>query len=70
MLQRWRTMKFLSCLILMLCLSGCAAFDILLAIFPPEPYPVCDADSAGTEWNGKVCLKYSDGSYQWTEIKK
>ena len=53
------------------CLSGCAAFDVLsILLLPDEPYPICDANSAGTEWDGKVCLKYSDGSYWWTKIPK
>jgi len=54
-------------------LSGCATLDILEVLFPspPGPFPVCDSESVGTMWQGKVdkvCLKYSDGSYRWIEI--
>ncbi len=56
-------MKTLS-LVLLLFLSSCATLDIMDML--TDPIPVCDLDSAGTYWEGKVCLKYSDGSYQWT----
>lgn len=46
--------------------SGCTTATTLLDIFaPPEPTPVCDRDSAGVHYNGKQCMKMSDGSYQW-----
>ena len=49
-------------------LSGCTyiskASDMIDSL--SDPVPICDEDSAGTQWEGKVCLKYSDGSYQWS----
>jgi hypothetical protein len=63
-------MKLFSCLILLFFLSGCAAFDILNSLTPPELYPVCDSESVGTPWRNKICLKYSDGTYEWTIIQE
>jgi|GEM_PF-4160900 len=49
-------------------ISGCAGFiEFLNIIVPDKPVPVCDKDSAGTVFQGKICLKYSDGSYRWTK---
>lgn len=53
---------------LLVCLSGCAALDILDVLFSDTSVPVCDSDSVGTVWEKKVCLKYPDGSYSWTKI--
>lgn len=57
-------MKIICSSILFLLLSGCAILDIL---YTQEPFPICDKDSVGSEWQGQVCDKYSDGTYQWTE---
>ena len=59
--------------ILTVSLSGCAAldttFDVLDTIFPDEPTPVCDRDSAGVTVNGEQCVKLSDGTYRWRAAK-
>jgi hypothetical protein len=63
-------MKLIPILTIIFVLSGCSmALDVLDIIVPDSPAPVCDKDSAGTEYNGKVCLKFSDGSYNWAEKK-
>lgn len=52
--------------ILVFC-SGCASvIEVLDIISPDEPQPVCDADSAGTVWQGQTCLKYDNDNYKWT----
>lgn len=53
-------------------LVGCAGtLEVLDVLFPskPAPVPVCDKETAGTKYNGKACLKYSDGTYKWSEVK-
>ena len=62
-------MKALAVIALLLVCGGCAtALDVLDAIAgPDDPAPVCDKDSVGTHWQGKQCMKMSDGSYQWTK---
>jgi len=51
--------------------SGCAAtqatFDFLGSVFP-DPQPVCEQGTVGANWQGKECLKFSDGTYRW-EVK-
>jgi hypothetical protein len=49
-------------------LYGCTtAWTILDILADEQPTPVCDKDSAGTEYKNQVCLKYSDGSYKWVK---
>jgi hypothetical protein len=55
-------------LVFIMLLSGCGCIKIGLDMVDllSDPVPICDEDSAGTQWEGKVCLKYSDGSYHWS----
>ena len=63
-------MKKIIVLLMVFLLSGCAETFAILDIFTtPAPIPVCDKDSAGTNYKGKQCLKYSDGNYRWAEVK-
>lgn len=63
-------MKLIFILMIAFILACCSqALQVLDIIVPDSPVPVCDKDSAGTAYNGKVCLKFSDGSYHWTEKK-
>lgn len=63
-------MKKIAITVLILLLSGCAetmaVLDILVLL---RPKPVCDKDSAGTVWQGRTCLKFSDGYYYWETNK-
>jgi hypothetical protein len=56
-------------LITALIFSGCAVFDTVYEISEifsdGPPVPVCDSDSAGVRYDGRVCVKYSDGVYRW-----
>jgi len=54
-------------------LSSCAVLQTtgeILDILVPDPTPVCDSQSAGVTIDGQQCVKYSDGSYRWLEVKK
>lgn len=60
--------------LLILCLPGCASLNSALDVLDlygelTAPVPVCDAESVGLNMDGKTCLKYSDGTYQWFEKK-
>ncbi len=60
-------MKKIITLAAMMFLTGCAALDTvgeILTVFE-DPEPVCDSESVGLKWKGDVCLKLSDGSYEW-----
>jgi hypothetical protein len=50
-------------------LTGCAAIeitgDIADILFPEEPVPVCDSQSVGAQYQGNICLKYSDNNFRW-----
>jgi hypothetical protein len=70
-------MKRIAGMLLLLLFTGCTGYwsasplDVIDAILSdPEPEPVCDAESVGVQWEGKVCLKYSDGSYNWRNLYK
>lgn len=53
------------CMILLVMFASCASFvEIMDIVVPDEPYAVCDAETVGTQWKGKTCLKMSDG-YRW-----
>lgn len=58
--------KLISIVVVVLFISGCAGFNEIMDIIAPDtPRPVCDNDSAWETYAGKVCVKYSDGSYRW-----
>jgi hypothetical protein len=48
---------------------GCAETFAVLDILYPTPTPVCDWDSCGIVFNGKVYVKYSDGIYRWKDLE-
>ena len=70
-------MKKLFIIMLMaLAMAGCSTLndtlDVtndILGIFYDDPVPaaICDKDTAGTEWNGRTCLKTGANSYQWVK---
>jgi hypothetical protein len=63
-------MKKIIVLLVALLFVGCAEVLPILDIFTPlAPVPVCDKDSVGATYKGQQCLKYSDGSYRWVEVK-
>lgn len=71
----WRdiliTLALLVSLLVVLTMQSCAGtWEVLDILFPSEPTPVCDKDTAGTVYKGKVCLKYSDGTYRWGDAQK
>ncbi len=49
---------------------GCSTLGAILDAIPDPVYPVCDKEAVGSQWQGKACLKYSDGSYRWVDIKQ
>lgn len=68
-------MKTMMTVIFVVLLAGCATIETALDVAEillgePAPVPVCDADSASTQFNGKACLKYDDGVYRWTPIDR
>lgn len=62
-------MKKLIIILACVLLWGCAeTIAILDVIYPPDP--VCNAENAGSYWNGKVCMKdIGVGYYRWIELK-
>jgi hypothetical protein len=74
-MTRWRdiliTLALLLCLGIVVTVQGCAGtWEVLDILFSSEPTPICDTDTAGTVYKGKVCLKYSDGTYRWGDAQK
>jgi len=61
-------MRAIILLAIVLLLPGCAALettDAILDILSPDPVPVCEEGAAGVQWEGRQCVKLSDGSYGW-----
>ena len=61
-------MKKIFVLLTVMFLAGCAALQTtseILDVLYDDPEPVCDSESVGLEWKGEVCLKLSEGSYEW-----
>jgi hypothetical protein len=67
-------MRELLLVITVLALSGCAVLDttteIIEDIIPEDPVPVCEQGTAGSQWDGQTCLKFSDGTYRWVPGRK
>jgi hypothetical protein len=62
-------MKKIALVLMVLALTGCPALDIIDAVLPaPKPIvPVCGKDTVNASYQGKTCLKWTDGSYRWTK---
>jgi hypothetical protein len=76
MTMNWK--NFASLLIMVLALaalvtSGCSvidtAYDISEIFSEGPPVPVCDSDSAGVNYDGRVCVKFCDDAYRWVDEK-
>lgn len=57
----------LTALVLTALLTGCATLETIgdIADILTDPVPVCDRDSVGVTVEGRQCVKFSDGSYEW-----
>jgi hypothetical protein len=59
-------MKKIAILILCILISGCAFASYEIAK-PATMAPACSKEHEGMIYGGRLCLKYSDGAYRWTD---
>lgn len=65
-------MRLLALATLLMTLSSCATLETtgaILDILAPDPVPVCEEGAAGVRYEGRQCVKLSDGSYEWRAEK-